>query len=208
MSLDRLVGVFGLLLFAAIGLRVAIVYRKTGTLPVALHHPNEVYDYVHRLIYLIIVVEGINIIAFRLHALHTLFPGNQLLALYRHFGPFESLDTTPVQIFGLVLSYGGLLWSVVAQTQMGKDWRVGMDKSNQNSLVLEGVFRASRHPIYLGFMLISVGLFFAVPNVVTLICAVLTIVTLSIEARLEEQFLIECNGDVYRHYLTRTRRWI
>ena len=208
MSLDRLVGVFGLLFFVAIGLRVAIVYRKTGALPVALHHSNEVHDYVHRLIFFIILVEGMNIVAFRLYALHALFPNNQLLALYRYFGPFESLDTTPVQIFGLALSYGGLVWSVVAQTQMGTDWRVGMDKSNQNSLVLEGVFRVSRHPIYLGFMLISVGLFFAVPNVVTLICAVLTIVTLSIEARLEEQYLLERNGDVYRHYLRQTRRWI
>jgi protein-S-isoprenylcysteine O-methyltransferase Ste14 len=97
---------------------------------------------------------------------------------------------------------------VVAQHQMGQDWRIGIDVKHKTSLVTRGLYTTSRHPIYLGFIVITIGLFFAVPNVVSLVCAVLLTVVLSIEARLEEQFLLSRHGDIYREYLAHTRRWI
>ncbi|MCH9765218.1 MAG: isoprenylcysteine carboxylmethyltransferase family protein, partial [Alphaproteobacteria bacterium] len=107
---------------------------------------------------------------------------------------------------GLILAYGGLIWSVVAQAQMGKYWLAGIDADN--TLVQHGLYSISRHPIYIGFMAIALGLFLAVPNVLSLFCALLTFIMLSIEARLEEQFLIARDGEPYRAYLKRTRRWL
>ena len=134
--------------------------------------------------------------------------GGNALEFYNYLGPFHALETPEFRILGLVLCYLGLLWSAISQSQMGKDWRVGIDDKNETSLVTRGLYKISRHPIYLGFMVITVGLFFALANVVSLLCAVMTIVILSIEARLEEEFLLSRHGLIYKDYLARTRRWL
>jgi len=208
MDMDRAVGIFALLFAAAISVRVYLIYRKIGRLPVILNSGDVAHDYVHKVLAGIIVLEGINILMFRSQVLSSDLTNNSEPAFYLFLGPIRSIETPTVQFFGLVFAYLGLLWTVVAQHQMGQDWRIGIDVKHETSLVTRGLYTTSRHPIYLGVIVISIGLFFAVPNVVSLVCAVLTTVVLSIEARLEEEFLLSRHGDTYREYLAHTRRWI
>ncbi len=208
MEMDRLVGIFGLLFAAAISLRVYLVYRKTGRVPVILSSDDAAHDYIHKVLAGIFVLEAINVLTFRLQALYDYVAAGQAPALYAYLGPFRSLETPAVQVAGLAMAYLGLLWSIAAQHQMGRDWRIGIDFEHKTSLVTRGLYSASRHPIYLGFIVICIGLFCATPNVLTLICAVLVTIVLSVEARLEEAFLLSLHGDAYQQYLARTRRWI
>ncbi len=208
MGMDSFVGIFALLFAAAISVRAYLVYRKNGRLPVILNSGDAAHDYVHKVLAGIIVLEGISILMFRLQALSANLTNDPETTFCLFLGPIRSIETPTVQFFGLVIAYLGLLWTVVAQHQMGQDWRIGIDVKHETSLVTRGLYTRSRHPIYLGFIVISIGLFFAVPNVVSLVCAVLTTVVLPIEARLEEEFLLSRHGDTYREYLAHTRRWI
>ena len=208
MNMDSLVSIFALLFATAISVRAYLVYRKNGRLPVILNSGDAAHDYIHKVLAGIFVLEGINILMFRLQALSAYLTNNPELTFYLFLGPIRSIETPTAQFFGLVIAYLGLLWVVVAQHQMGQDWRIGIDVKHETSLVTHGLYTTSRHPIYLGFIVITIGLFFAVPNVVSLVCAVLTTVVLSIEARLEEKFLLSRHGYTYREYLEQTRRWI
>ncbi len=208
MDLDRLVGIFGLLFVIAIATRVYLVYRENGHLPVTLRTGDTAHDFVHKILAGIILMQAVNILIFRTQALSGSLTGGSPEIFYRFLVPIHALETSSVQGFGLLLAYLGLLWVVIAQFQMGKDWRVGNDPKHETSLVTRGLYGRLRHPIYSGFIVISIGLFFAVPNVVTLVCAVLTIFVLSIEARLEEDFQLTRHGDAYKAYLSKTRRWI
>ena len=208
MSLDRLVGIFGLLFAAAIVVRVCLVYRETGRVPVILKSDDAAHDYIHKILAGIFVLEGINILVFRQQAFFGDADEGAAPGLYAWLGPIHVLETPALKIAGLAMAYSGLLWSVAAQHQMGRDWRIGIDFGNETGLVTGGLYRLSRHPIYLGFIVICIGLFFATPNIVTLLCAVLTTVILSVEARLEEAFLLSVHGDPYKEYLAKTRRWI
>ena len=208
MGMDRLVGIFGLLFAVLIALRVLLVYRETGRMPILLNSGDAAHDYIHKVLAGIFVLEAANILAFRLPALTGHANAGEARKLYSYLGPFHSLETPALQAAGLAMAYLGLAWSVTAQHQMGRDWRIGIDYDHKTSLVTRGLYRVTRHPIYLGFMVICAGLFCATPNVLTLICAVLAMIILSVEARLEEAFLLSLHGQPYKQYLARTRRWI
>lgn len=71
-----------------------------------------------------------------------------------------------------------------------------------------GVYRISRHPIYLSGFLMYIGIGIACASWVLLLCAVLWIVLWHIVVPTEERFLLENYGDVYREYMNKTPRWI
>ena len=74
--------------------------------------------------------------------------------------------------------------------------------------VTRGIYRISRHPIYLSGFLMYTGIGIACASWVVLLGAVLWIVIWSILVPYEERFLIEKYGDSYREYLNETIRWI
>ncbi len=64
--------------------------------------------------------------------------------------PVEALDTTAVQVAGLVLYAFGLAVCVGAQLAMGASWRIGVDESERTDLVTDGPFRDRAQPDLLG----------------------------------------------------------
>ena len=74
--------------------------------------------------------------------------------------------------------------------------------------VTRGLYRISRHPIYLSGFLLYVGIGTACASWVLLLCAVLWIVLWHTVVPAEERFLLEKYGDAYREYMNRTPRWL
>src|ERR1041384_5890450 len=100
--------------------------------------------------------------------------------------PIEWLEQSLIRRIGVTLLLLSLGWTMLAQTQMGRSWRIGIDEEHRTSLVVKGVFGISRNPIFLGMILTLVGLFLTIPNAVTLLTFVLGFVLIQIQVRLEE----------------------
>lgn len=83
------------------------------------------------------------------------------------------------------------------------------DPSKASSLVVAGIYRYSRNPMYLGMAIVLVGVAFMLANLGSLLVVpifVMSITTLQIvpeELALEEQF-----GDSYREYKDKVNRWL
>ena len=207
MPIDRLLGMLGLLFLGLITLRAYLVYRKTGAYPLAMTNGDSAHDFVHKLLVYIVLLEAVNAILFRLsgYALRSEEPYR--FVLYEFLQPMTALEIPALQYAGLSLALIGLIWGSVAQAQMGESWRVGHDPENNTTLVTGGLYGKARHPIYFGFMFVGIGLFFAAPNALTLVCAVVLLVILSIQARIEEDYQLQRHGQAYKDYLEITRRW-
>jgi protein-S-isoprenylcysteine O-methyltransferase Ste14 len=108
--------------------------------------------------------------------------------------------------WGLLLAT--LPWIVAAQSQMGRHWRVGIDRTNETSLVVKGLFRWSRNPIFLAMRVNMLGLFLAMPTAVTLALLMCSELTVQVQVRLEEQFLLSKHGAAYENYCRQVRRWL
>ena len=74
--------------------------------------------------------------------------------------------------------------------------------------VTRGIYRISRHPIYLSGFVLFIGIGVASASWVILLCGVLWVVLWNIAVPAEERFLLEKYGDAYREYMDKTPRWI
>ncbi len=122
--------------------------------------------------------------------------------------PVFFLKKPAVQWVGMALLHISLLIVLVAQAQMAKSWRVGFDETKKTELVQAGLFRFSRNPVFVGMLMTMLGLFFVLPNALTLLSAGLTWVVLQIQVRMEEAYLTKVQGAAYTEYSKRVRRWI
>ena len=109
---------------------------------------------------------------------------------------------------GWMLIFLSMLWVLIAQVQMGRSWRIGVDHQRATELVSDGLFRASRNPIFLGMLVTLVGLVLVQPDAITLAALVAGFISISVQIRIEEQHLSKVHGDAYARYCSRVRRWV
>jgi protein-S-isoprenylcysteine O-methyltransferase Ste14 len=77
------------------------------------------------------------------------------------------------------------------------------------ALVVDGIYRQTRNPLYLGTTLIYLGLGIAAGSLwaIVLVVPLLWVINVGVVAR-EERYLERKFGDAYRDYKARVRRWV
>jgi len=184
---------FGLAMFW----RSYLAWKRTGINPYALGNGDSVHDYVGKLLRVTLILTALIVLAFSFFE-----------SLYIFLVPIPWLNLTWLMGMSLALLAAALAWVLIAQIQMGDSWRIGIDEKTSSPLVQHGLFGVSRNPIFLGMMMMLVGLLFTIPTAGTLVVTVLGIVLIHIQVRLEESFLLEKYGDTYLSYQKRVRRWL
>ena len=74
--------------------------------------------------------------------------------------------------------------------------------------VTGGIYRYSRHPMYLSMFLIYTATSLASASWLFLLLTIVTIVLIRLEAMLEERYCLGKYGSAYREYMDKTPRWI
>lgn len=198
MSLKYLLPLYLLAYFiAAFFWRSYMVWKKTGVNPVVFKSSDSAHDFIGRVFKALFaaIVAVVMVYAF--------FP-----SAYLYVMPIHSLERTAVTLTGWILLLVSLVWTIVAQAQMGNSWRIGIDSDHSTKLVHTGVFRLSRNPIFLGMIVTLLGLFLVIPGAGTLVTLLVGIILIGIQVRLEEEYLTRAHGDKYLEYRRRVRRWI
>ncbi|MEZ5306278.1 MAG: isoprenylcysteine carboxylmethyltransferase family protein [Pyrinomonadaceae bacterium] len=173
------------------------VWKQTGINPYVFGRTDSPYDWIGVGFRLSLLMNGIAIGVF------SFAPSR-----YHLLAPIEWLVSYWVSIVGIVLLFASLIWIAVAQAQMGRSWRVGIDKKNKTELVERGLFKYSRNPIFLGMRVAGLGLFLAIPNALTFATFVMQDMLMQVQVRLEEEFLSGMHPETYEEFKTRVRRWI
>ena len=172
------------------------VWKKTGINPIVFKATDSPHDYIGRISKFLF---GLIVILVLVYAF--------LPEAYRFLAPIDWLERDPISKLGVLLLILSLAWTVLAQTQMGVSWRIGIDEQHRTPLVRTGLFRFSRNPIFVGIIFTLLGLFLVMPNALTLLTLVLSVVLIGVQVRLEEEFLQRVHGDDYRQYKRAVRRW-
>ena len=128
--------------------------------------------------------------------LHFLLPGTKVLGL-----PWNLLGVLPLAL--------GIAINLVADKSFKRHETTVKPLEDSTSLITTGVFRLTRHPMYLGFVLILLGIAVLMgsftPYVVVLVFAIFmdTVFIKYEEKKLEETF-----GEVWSEYKQKVRRWV
>ncbi|MPL55829.1 hypothetical protein SDC9_01311 [bioreactor metagenome] len=192
---------FVLFLFSVIFVFVVptyLTYKKTGINPITFGKESNAHNYVGNvykfLVFMLLMVFVIHFLNIELY--------NYLLV------PIHYLELSSVFFIGFFLLHFALFWIVIAQKQMGNNWRIGIDEKNKSELVTHGLFSISRNPVFLGMMLSLFSIFLVLPNILTFFIAFTGYIVIQIQIRLEEEFLLKEFGQKYIDYKNNTRRLI
>ena len=130
-----------------------MVWKKTGVNPIVFKGSDNAHDFIGQVFKLLFAL----IIAVVLT--HSFWSEG-----YRYAVPIPWLGIAWLKWGGVTLLLVSLVWTVLAQAQMGESWRIGIDQESRTPLVQSGVFGLSRNPIFFGMMLTLLGLFLVIPN--------------------------------------------
>ena len=110
---------------------------------------------------------------------------------------------------GLILVASGLMLNLSADKAFHTAHTTVKPFEESSSLVTNGVFRISRNPMYLGFVLILTGIAILLRTLspYLVIFAFVAVIDMTF-VRVEEQMLAEKFGASWKHYQSATKRWL
>ena len=120
-----------------------------------------------------------------------------------------SIDGVPLIGWGLI-ALAGVILLLSVQTFVRAETTVNPVSPDQaNKLVVSGLYRFSRNPMYLAMALLLTGGALILENFAALIGPALFVAAMTyLQIKPEECALQEKFGDEYAEYCQRTRRWI
>ena len=121
-----------------------------------------------------------------------------LATVYSIFLPFQ-LGTIWFYV-GLLIFLVGLIILVVATVNFAT---APMEKP-----ITGGMYRFSRHPLYLSLFIVYIGTSIATASWVFFLLGIANVLWIRIESLVEERYCLERYGRAYREYINRTPRWI
>ena len=107
---------------------------------------------------------------------------------------------TPLLYAGIALFVAGLTIFEIAM--------ISFTKTAIDEPVTTGLYRHSRHPVYIGVFIQYFGIGIVSASGLFLLLMVVSIVLSILIAPAEERFCCEKYGDTYRDYMNRTPRWL
>ena len=129
-------------------------------------------------------------------ALHFLIPVAWIIS------PFWNLT-------GLILIASGLILNLSADKAFHQIHTTVKPFEESSSLVTNGVFRISRNPMYLGFVLILTGVAILLRTLSPYLMIIAFVIILDkTYVRVEERMLTEKFGSSWKRYQSVTRRWL
>jgi protein-S-isoprenylcysteine O-methyltransferase Ste14 len=128
-----------------------------------------------------------------------------------HVGPMwlhdVLIESIAIKILGAVFVSGAIVLYGVALRRLGESWRLGIDRTRPGPLVTDGVYRRTRHPIYVAFDLLFIGAFLVHGRLIFLVLALVWIPLLHTFMRREERFLANFYGATNRDNSGRVGRY-
>jgi protein-S-isoprenylcysteine O-methyltransferase Ste14 len=109
---------------------------------------------------------------------------------------------------GVTLMLAGTALMVVAQLDMGASWRFGLDESARPGLVVVGLYRICRNPIYVAVFTTMAGYALLLPTWLSWALLLSTIVGVRRQVFVEEAYLLRTYGDAYATYAHRVGRFV
>lgn len=117
-----------------------------------------------------------------------------------------------LRIIGLVVTLGGALLFLVAKRTLGAMYGASTSSAVQlqanHRLIQNGIYAIVRHPIYLSYWIMLVGLVIMYRTGVLLMLLLLMVISLSKRAYREDQAMESTFGDKWRNYARRVPMFV
>lgn len=108
----------------------------------------------------------------------------------------------------LLLLAANLLIGALSLSDLGDSWRVGVIQEQQTALVETGIYRFSRNPYFLSYLLMFAAYTVLLQNVILLLLTLAGAGMIHAMILKEEQYLAGQHGAAYQQYRQRVPRYL
>lgn len=146
----------------------------------------------------------------RYHGIARFFAFESILILfllnYKHWfeNPFSIHQI--ISWILLVISLFPALYGFYLLHKIGKPKDINFE--NTTKLVVQGIYKYIRHPLYCSLLLLGLGIFFKKPSIIGVGFALINIIALIITAKVEEKEMIAKFGSEYAEYMKKTKMFV
>ncbi len=167
---------------------IALSFRKDG--------PRHIMEI---LLFLIVNLWTFEVLFYSLDLGFRIFPYPLNITLF---------NSEALKVIGFCLVCMGFILFIWALINLGNSWRLGIDEKKPGKLIKRGIYKFSRHPIYLFFNLYFLGTFLIWGNLIFLILFLSVSFILHYQILQEEKFLIKLFKQKYVKYMENVGRYI
>ncbi|MCZ2126422.1 MAG: isoprenylcysteine carboxylmethyltransferase family protein [Anaerolineales bacterium] len=110
-----------------------------------------------------------------------------------------------IRWLGVVLLFGGDAILFLAHSALGRNWSLAPEIKENHTLVVSGIYKKIRHPMYSAYLLLGLGFLLSSANWLIGFLFLIPIATICLRRiGVEDQMMLEKFGDEYREYAKRT----
>jgi protein-S-isoprenylcysteine O-methyltransferase Ste14 len=125
------------------------------------------------------------------------------------FFPIAEIVRYPWWLIGWIILFFGITLNILADRAFKYFQTTVKPFEESSTLITTGIFRFSRHPMYLGMVFILTGLALAMGSLSPFIVIPLFLVLIDrVFIKVEEQMLEKRFGESWLKYKAKVRRWI
>lgn len=124
------------------------------------------------------------------------------------FIPIPILSNDYIIFIGMFLLFLNLIISFLALIQMRDSWRVGIKEDDKTELINSGIFRITRNPYFLSYIVLFLAYILLVANVLLIISSLIAIISIHKMIMKEEKYLEAVHGEKYFDYKKSAPRYL
>ena len=140
----------------------------------------------------------------------TIFIGTSvILSLVRDsFGQIDLIDNSIANIAGLILLLCNLIISGLSLINLSDSWRVGIVENQKTELISSGIYRFTRNPYFVSYLLMFAGYTIILQNFILLVFSIFGFLFIHKMILKEEKYLYSAHGENYLSYKRNVPRYI
>lgn len=124
------------------------------------------------------------------------------------FIPIPVLSNDYLIFLGMFLLLLNLIISFLALIQMRDSWRVGIKEDDKTDLIIGGIFKITRNPYFVSYIVLFLAYILLVANVLIIISSLLSFISIHKMVMKEEKYLEALHGNKYLDYKKNVPRYL
>ena len=122
-------------------------------------------------------------------------------------GSFEVVDSSYSLIVAIVLIILNIIIGATSLINMKDSWRVGILEDQKNPLIEDGIYKLSRNPYFLSYIVMFIAYTVLLQNIILFGFSIIGILLTHSMIKKEEQYLLSVHNDLYIQYKKRVPRY-
>ncbi len=124
------------------------------------------------------------------------------------FAKVGLLSNDTAMVIGLILISLNLLLSSFSLIDLKESWRVGIIKEQKTKLLTTGIYKYSRNPYFLSYLLMFASYTILLQDIILFALSIVGFLLIHKMVKKEEKYLFSIHGDLFLKYKKSTPRYL